>query len=315
MEFRHLSYFQAIVAAGSVSGAAKELGMSQPPLSATITKLENELGVKLLKRTSQGVEPTAAGLHLLERGQRLIAEREQLTHTLSLMGKGKVGELRLGVEPMVINEIIADALAEITLDTPQVRIRMVDLEPEEVLTRLKKGELDLACVPFSRAQFAVTALNGLTLLPVVSIPLKIAVPSSRAKEHHPLDHGWGRWILPRKLRSFTGMPEIVKERLKDDETFEVLEVSTPQSAMPLVSAGVGVAPTTQRIAAQWKGVAALDAPAWLPPMQATLIWRSGIEMTPTMRRFVDTIKQIGAVRKGALGPPSRGGATNLITLG
>lgn len=306
MEFRHLRYFEAIVAAGSVSGAAKELGMSQPPLSATITKLENELGVKLLKRTSKGVEPTTAGLHLLERGQRLMVEREQLAHTLSLMGKGKIGELRLGVEPMVINEIIADVLAEITLDTPHVRIRMVDSQPDDILTRLKKGELDLACVPFSREQFAAPALNGLTLLPVVSIPLKIAVPSARAEEYHPGDSGWGRWILPRKLRAFTGMPETIKERLKDDETFEVLEVSTPQSAMPLVSAGVGVAPTTQRIAASWKGVVALNAPAWLPPMQATVLWRSGIEMTPTMKRFIDTIKHVGS-----LGADTRGLSSSL----
>ncbi|WP_055630707.1 LysR family transcriptional regulator [Streptomyces hirsutus] len=60
MDFRQLEYFRAVVEAGSVSQAAKNLNMTQPPVSHAITKLERELGVRLLERTAKGVHPRAA---------------------------------------------------------------------------------------------------------------------------------------------------------------------------------------------------------------------------------------------------------------
>lgn len=108
MDFRQLEYFQAVVEAGSVSRAAKKLNLTQPPVSLAVTKLERELGVRLLERTAKGVHPTSAGLYLLANGGRLVAERDRLAETLVRMGDGVVGDLRIGVEPMVINEIVAD---------------------------------------------------------------------------------------------------------------------------------------------------------------------------------------------------------------
>ncbi len=112
MDLRQIEYFQAVVKHGSVSQAAKSLKMTQPPLSAAISKLESELGVTLLKRTTKGVVPTNAGIFLLERGSRLINERDRLKLNLGLMGEGVVGELRIGVQPMVINELVAQVMAE-----------------------------------------------------------------------------------------------------------------------------------------------------------------------------------------------------------
>ncbi|HEY5878566.1 MAG TPA: LysR family transcriptional regulator [Nakamurella sp.] len=112
MDFRQLEYFRAVVDAGSVSQAAKNLDMTQPPVSLAVAKLERELGVRLLERTAQGVRPTNAGLYLLRNGGRLLADRDRIAGTLSQMGEGVVGDLRIGVEPMVINEIVADVLAD-----------------------------------------------------------------------------------------------------------------------------------------------------------------------------------------------------------
>ena len=61
MELRQLEYFRAIVDEGSISGAARALHMTQPPLSYQIRQLENELNVKLFDRTSKGVTLTEAG--------------------------------------------------------------------------------------------------------------------------------------------------------------------------------------------------------------------------------------------------------------
>ena len=298
MDFRHLEYFKAVVEAGSVSRAAANLNMSQPPLSATIAKLERELGVQLLERTAKGVHPTNAGLFLLSKGTRLMSDRDRLAGTLALMGEGLVGGLNIGVEPMVINEIIADVLAGFLAEAPGVRVRLTDVPPDAILNGLRNGELDMACVPFSPDEFADFVTGFCEYEPIVKIDIKLAVPTARADEFHPEGRGWGRWILPSRLAAFRGMPDVVEDFLREDPTFEVLEVSTPQTALPFVAAGLGVAPITERIGEKYDGVTLLPAPSWLPPMQATLLWQRGTERTPLMRRWIEVTKRISASLAG-----------------
>ncbi|MCG2621395.1 LysR family transcriptional regulator [Arthrobacter sp. I2-34] len=297
MDFRQLEYFKAVVEAGSVSQAAKNLSMTQPPVSLAIAKLERELGVRLLDRTAKGVHPTNAGLYLLANGGRLVADRDRLVGTLSMMGEGVVGDLRIGVEPMVVNEVVADVLAEFIEQTPRVRVSLTDAAPDAILRGLRVGELDMACVPFRPDEFADFVSDICEWQTIVKIDVKLAVPRWRAREYHPGGRGWGRWILPYRLAAFQGMPEAVEGALSDDKSFEVLEVSTPQTALPFVAAGLGVAPVTQRIAEKYEAVALVDAPQWLEPMQATLLWRRGAEITPVMQRWLDVTRKVGARRQ------------------
>lgn len=300
MDFRQLEYFKAVVEAGSVSRAAKKLNMTQPPVSLAITKLERELGVRLLERTAKGVHPTSAGMYLLAGGGRLVADRDRIAGTLALMGEGVVGDLRIGVEPMVINEIVADVLAEFLDQAPGVRVRMTDAAPDAILNGIRVGELDMGCVPFKPEQFADFVADICDWYPIVKIDLKIAVPSARAREFHPGGRGWGRWILPYRIPAFSGMPEAIEDALVDDELFEVLEVSTPQTALPFVAAGLGVAPVTQRIGDKYEDVALVDSPDWLSPMQATLLWRRGAEITPLMKRWLEVTRQVWDRRNAGL---------------
>ena len=67
MELRQLEYFRAIVDAGTISGAARVLHMTQPPLSYQIKMLEEELQVRLFERSVKGLEPTRAGDYFIRR--------------------------------------------------------------------------------------------------------------------------------------------------------------------------------------------------------------------------------------------------------
>ncbi len=297
MDFRQLEYFRAVIKAGSLSQAARDLNMTQPPLSLAIAKLERELGVSLLERTARGVKPTNAGLYLLKHGAELLGRRDRLVGTLSLMGQGIAGELRIGVEPMVVNEIVADTIAAFLQQAPEARIALTDTGPDTILERLMRGDLDLAFLPFGPTAVMDFAFEVCDWRSIVQIEVKLAVPAARSKEVHPDGRGWGRWILPHRLTSFRGMPEQVRAALAGEEGLDVLEVSTPQTAIPLVSAGLGVAPTTRRIAQNHRGVAVLDGPEWLTPMQATLIWRKSDELTPTMRHWIEVAEETGRIRQ------------------
>ncbi|MDO5696622.1 MAG: LysR family transcriptional regulator [Dermatophilus congolensis] len=299
MDFRQLEYFQAVIEAGSLSQAAKNLKMTQPPLSLAIAKLEKELGVTLLQRTAKGVHPTRAGLFLLENGGRLLTRRDRVADTLRRMGEGIVGELRIGAEPMVINEIVADALGHFVRQAPGARINLLDTAPGDILGGLLRGDIDVGCVPFDSSMFADFVTDECHYMPVVDIQLKLAVPNAWANFENHDGRGWSRWILPRRLPAFPGMPETVEKALGTAEYLDILEVTTPQTALPLVAAGLGVTPTTERMASKQPGVTMLPAPSWLKSMRATLLWRRNSEVTPLMQRWFDVMRTVAGP------PPSR----------
>ena len=82
MDFRHLRYFVAVAEEGTFTRAAARLFIAQPALSKQIHDLENEIGARLLVRTSRGVSLTAPGAELLEHAravlERLEAARERI---------------------------------------------------------------------------------------------------------------------------------------------------------------------------------------------------------------------------------------------
>lgn len=296
MDFRQLEYFRVVVDAGSVSRAAKRLHLTQPPVSIAISKLEKELGVRLLERTAKGVVPTAAGLYLLAEGGQLLADRDRLVRQLALMGDGAVGELRVGVEPMVVNELIAEVVGAFVDSAPGAHVSLTDAAPDALLQGVRTGELDLACVPFGPNQFAdfVTEFCDHELLG--RIPVQLAVPASRRREHHEGARGWGRWVVPYRLTAFNGFPEAIEAALRDDPTFETIEVSTPQTSVGFVAAGLGVALVTERMVKGNPEVAALWAPDWVPDMGVSVLWRRGAEVTPLMSRWLDASRAVARDR-------------------
>ncbi|TDD72166.1 LysR family transcriptional regulator [Actinomadura rubrisoli] len=78
IELRQLRVLVAIVDAGTFTDAAIELGVSQAAVSRTLAALERALDVRLLRRTSRQVAPTATGVRVLALARRLLAEAEDL---------------------------------------------------------------------------------------------------------------------------------------------------------------------------------------------------------------------------------------------
>src|SRR3954470_14471877 len=98
IELRHLRYFLAVIDELHFGRAAERLHMAQPPLSRAVRQLEDELGVKLLNRTSRVVTPTEAGLVFAEEARKVLGGFELAVAEAHRAG-GPSRLLRLGAVP------------------------------------------------------------------------------------------------------------------------------------------------------------------------------------------------------------------------
>ena len=96
MNLEYLRYFVAVARGGSITAAARALQLSQPSLSVAMRNLEESLGARLLVRTRAGVEPTAAGLLLLERAEQLLALAQDTVEQVRDVEDGERGAFVLG---------------------------------------------------------------------------------------------------------------------------------------------------------------------------------------------------------------------------
>src|SRR5450755_4778866 len=101
IKFRDLHIVLAVAQAGSMLKAAEELAISQPVVSKVIADLEQTLGVRLFDRSRKGVEPTASGRALLNRGRAAFDELKQGVNEIEFLNDPTAGELRTGASPVL----------------------------------------------------------------------------------------------------------------------------------------------------------------------------------------------------------------------
>jgi len=144
MELRHLRYFTTVADVLSFSEAARRLHIAQPPLSAQIRTLENELGIRLFDRSSRGVRLTQAGLAFLPRAQEALAAAQRASDSGRAIARGRKEELRVGIIPPAMNRSMAERLREFHGSHPDVSLHLRQ-EGAAVLHRLLMSqELDVA---------------------------------------------------------------------------------------------------------------------------------------------------------------------------
>ena len=143
MDLRQLRYFIAIVDSGSLSRAAERVYIAQPSLSQQVATMEDDLGVPLLLRSSQGVAPTEAGLTLYRHARQMLRQMEQLRAEVGCSA-GEVGRVSIGL-PTSVTSVLAvplyDALHEAH---PGIRLHLVESMSGNLADLLVSGRLDMA---------------------------------------------------------------------------------------------------------------------------------------------------------------------------
>lgn len=170
-ELRHLRVFAAVARERNFTRAAQQLHLAQQAVSKTVSQLEAELGVELLRRTTREVELTPAGRALLEDATGVVAAADSAFARARAIGTGEAGVLHLGVSPAVPMPEIEAAVGAFRRQRPGLEVHIRVARPRDVVGGMAGHELDLALVR------TVPADPALASRLVAHVPLKLAVPA------------------------------------------------------------------------------------------------------------------------------------------
>src|SRR3977135_1182871 len=129
---------------GSFSAAAQALSYTQSAISQQIAVLEAESGMALLERHPRGVSLTAAGQTLVNHAEGILARLDAADAALSAIAGLRGGRLRVASSPTAGATLMPLAIATFRAAYPDVELTLAEGEPEEIVPRLRAGELDLA---------------------------------------------------------------------------------------------------------------------------------------------------------------------------
>lgn len=183
MDLRQIEQIIAISRAGSFSGAAKALGISQPTLSKSIGRLEAKLGVQLFERSNARARPTSYGQFVIEQAASLLKDMTSLSHELERMARGEAGILRIGVGPATRLHPVPGIVHKIAENFPRLRIATRHASPNAMMRALRGGKFD---VVFCHREIAATQAELIRIKIFEDRYIAVARPDHPARQAAPL---------------------------------------------------------------------------------------------------------------------------------
>jgi DNA-binding transcriptional LysR family regulator len=138
-----LRCFLSILDHRKLTVAADELCITQPALSKSLRRLEDELGVQLFQRTPSGMLPTTYGITLGRRARQIFLESQGARNELQLMQEGGYGSIVIGTGPMWSIHAFPAVIANFIKNQHKTHIKIISGVLDTLLPRLLKGEIDL----------------------------------------------------------------------------------------------------------------------------------------------------------------------------
>lgn len=144
MDLDQLRYFLTVAEQQNFTRAAEKLGISQPALSRSIQKLEDELGQPVFERKTRTLALTEAGTLLQSRAQQVLTILEDTKAEIT--DDGQCGRVRLGAIPTIAPYFLPEVLRQFSTQFPKAILVVQENTTDNLLKSLTQGELDLAIV-------------------------------------------------------------------------------------------------------------------------------------------------------------------------
>jgi DNA-binding transcriptional LysR family regulator len=143
IKLRDLHVLQAVVEAGSMTKAAGQLAISVPVVSKAIADLEHSIGVRLLDRGPQGVEPTAYGRAIIRRGLVAFDELRQGVRDIEFLSDPTTGEVRVASTAPLAASIVSGIIDRLSKQYPRMVFRPMVGDTEVLSRGLSERNVDL----------------------------------------------------------------------------------------------------------------------------------------------------------------------------
>lgn len=285
MELRHLRYFVAVAEELNFRRAAERLHIAQPPLSSQIKALEDELGTKLFERTTRAVHLTAAGEALLGHARSLLNAASMAEQHVRNADQGLVGTLRLAILAPAATSKLAKIMRGYRQKFPGIQLNLHELTSTEQIQKLRADELDVGLLRppvvfeeletlfFEESSMILALPTGHRLAKARHIRWKDFHNEPLVLIHPNLQHAYYDPFFAECEK--VGAKPVVGQYANDI-----------QSKMWLISAGLGIAPTTRIIAETRRpGLTFRELPSKLPNVKTVIAWKRS-NHSPALRHFL-----------------------------
>lgn len=222
LDTRDLRYFAEIVECGSLGRAAESLSITQPALTRCVRLLEQQLGVKLLERTSKGVTTTLYGQALYVRAKSITAEIVRARTELQELSGTSAGQLSVGVLPSQASELLPEAVVRLTRLKPSLRFRVVELQRKPLMAALRRGEFELIISVVDEEEAAPELSYRVLSYDRPAVVVRRGHPLTRASSVQPADLMRYPWIMP---------PSSSGRRKQIEEIFSDIGILAPQEVV------------------------------------------------------------------------------------
>ena len=292
MDLRRLRYFIAVAEELHFGRAAERLNMAQPPLSQAIRRLEAELGVTLLHRSTRRVDLTDAGRAYLVRARKILGEVDEAAHEARRVAAGAVGHSAIGGGGAATASQLPASSRGRAMELPggDVSFRGEMLAPDQA-TALRTGEIDLALLRPPSAD------PSLTVLPLRRDRLVVAVPADHRLAALPqlaVTDLAGAGLIVHSADRRSVMYDVVVGLFRDAGAEPRIrhEVGETSTLITLVAGGLGVAVVPEPVTAlALEGVA--YRPLASPAVDVELAIAHRTDRTePHLARAVSLIREI-----------------------
>lgn len=143
MELRVLRYFLAVAREENITKAAALLHVTQPTLSRQLMQLEEELGVRLFRRSQYRIVLTEDGMLLRRRAQEIVELADKAARELQHHDTELTGEVAIGCGESVAMTFLSEHIRAFRALHPQVQFRIYSAIADDVKERIEKGLLDM----------------------------------------------------------------------------------------------------------------------------------------------------------------------------
>ena len=290
VDVHELECFVVIADHLSFTKAARQLRLSQPPLTRQIQALEEKLGARIFNRSAHGVVLTHAGARFLEDARAILRHVDHATGAIRYDSQGETGRLRLAFIMALANVKLVQLIQRFRKAYPASLVEMSNMYPSAQLTAMQAGFLD--------GGFIVTQpmkpIKGLAFVDWGQEPLLLVLP-----EEHSLPRiGKLRWQhlqgLPWVMISHQDAPHYRDLLFKIMESHglaaQIVQESNALSAvLTMVAIGIGVTMIPQSAQNHFAGVVFRQLPDPQPILHYAFAYRAGQD-SPVLDKFLSLLR-------------------------